>query len=368
GLECCDFDLFIETSQESKSSASSKSDSPALCPIPQPSLTNPSSNGSSRVLELRLMHHYTSTTCGHMPGSQSAAKNPIWSVDIPQLAFHSDLVLSAVLGISALHLSALDPGDQTVALAAQHYFDRAVSQHRLALGNVEEQDAEAILATAILICHHTWLASNSSTMQEPYVLPLQTYYMARGIRVLFDQMWPSLKGSGYLWYAEQGAGVNDGMPSHFDPFLMDMQQDLDSLSKTFDEPDVSPEAKEVYEKTVMEITSMYYAISNGTEQHYIQSRIATMPIRLPQLFLELVAQKDVRALALLARNLALLKVVDNIWWLHGTGKTQQVAEQAVTGIRNLMPPEWTWTMDWPVQVVSGGAKMYEREIVELGMG
>lgn len=215
------------------------------------------------------MHHYTSTTCGHMPGSQSSTKNPIWSVDIPQLAFHSDLVLSAVLGISALHLSALDPGDQKVALAAQHYFGRAVSQHRLALGNVGEHGAEAILATAILICHHTWLASNSTPVQEqeqeqePYVLPLQTYYMARGIQVLFDQMWPSLKGSGYLWYAEQEAGMNDGMPSHFDPFLMGMQQDLDSLSKTFDAPDVSPEAKEVYEKTVMEITSMCYAISNG---------------------------------------------------------------------------------------------------------
>lgn len=93
-----------------------------------------------------------------------------------------------------------------------------------------------------------------------------------------------------------------------------------------------------------------------------------MPIRLPQLFLELVARKDARALALLARNLALLKVVDNIWWLHGTGKTQQVAEHAVMGIRNLMPPEWTWAMEWPVQVVSGGEKMYGREIVELGMG
>jgi hypothetical protein len=80
---------------------------------------------------------------------------------------------------------------------------------------------------------------------------------------LFDQMWPSLKGSGYLWYVEQEININDGMPSHFDPFLMSMQQDLDALSKTFDEADVSLEVKEVYDKTAMEITSMCYAISNG---------------------------------------------------------------------------------------------------------
>ena len=196
-------------------------------------------------------------------------KKPIWSVDIPQLAFHSDLVLSALLGISALHLSALKPEDQTVAFAARHYFDRAVSQHRLALGNVEDQNAEAILATVILICHHTWLASHSTPSEEPYVLPLQTYYMARGIQVLFDQMWPSLKGSGYLWYVEQEVNMKDGMPSHFDPFLMSLQQDLDALSKTFNEPDVLPEAKEVYDKAVMEITSMCYAVSNGGKSIFI---------------------------------------------------------------------------------------------------
>jgi len=206
--------------------------------------------------------------------------------------------------------------------------------------------------------------------------------------------------------------MNDGMPLHFDPFLMSMQQDLDALSKTFDEADVPLEAKEVYDKTVMEITSICYAISNRgkstltpvmaqwlsgsvtlrhsrnkipktlepftreveltfhspAEQHWIQSRIATMPIRVPPLFLELVAKKDARALALLARNLVLLKVVENIWWLHGTGKTQQVADHAITGIQNLMPPEWAWAMEWPLQIILGDENMYQRFSIEFGMG
>jgi hypothetical protein len=105
GLKCCDFDPFVETTKEGKSTASSRKGSPALCPM-LPSITNHASDGS-RVLELRLMHHYTTTTCGHMPGSQSSMKKLIWSVDIPQLAFHSDLVLSALLGISALHRNQL---------------------------------------------------------------------------------------------------------------------------------------------------------------------------------------------------------------------------------------------------------------------
>jgi hypothetical protein len=87
--------------------------------------------------------------------------------------------------------------------------------------------------------------------------------MARGIQVLFDQMWPSLKGSGYLFYVEQEVNQNDGMPSHYDPFLMSIQQDLDLLSRTFEEVEVTPEVKEVYDKAVLEISSMCYAISNG---------------------------------------------------------------------------------------------------------
>jgi len=83
-----------------------------------------------------------------------------------------------------------------------------------------------------------------------------------------------------------------------------------------------------------------------------------MPIRVPQLFLELIALEDPRALALLARNLSLLKVVDNIWWLHGAGKSQQVAEHALAGIKSLMPREWAWSMEWPLRVVGCEGKMY----------
>jgi len=209
------------------------------------------------------MHHYSTTTCGHMPGGQSQMKKSIWSVDIPQLAFHSDLVLSALLGISALHLSGLKPDDHTLVLSARHYFDRAVSQHRMALSNVKDHNAEAILATAILICHHTWLASHSTSLDEPYVLPLQTYHMARGIQALLGQMWPSLREESYLTCVEQGAKWNDCVPSHYDPFLMSVQQDLDVLSRTFEEDGVTPEVKEVYDKAVLEITSICYAISNG---------------------------------------------------------------------------------------------------------
>ncbi|KAF4636983.1 hypothetical protein G7Y89_g1081 [Cudoniella acicularis] len=357
GLKCCDFDPFIETSQEGSRTNSSRRQEPTLYPL-RPALSSPASSvaGSSeesRVLELRLMYHYTTTTCEQMPGGQSTQKQLIWSIDIPQLAFSSDLVLSAMLGISALHLSALTPEDPKLAYSARHYFDQAVSKHRMALSHIEEHNAESLLATAILICHHTWLASHSTALDEPYSLPLQAYYMARGIKVLFEQMWPSIRNSCYLWFANVQPIPEEIVRSpHSDPFLMSVEQDLAELSRTFDAPDTSLDRRETYEKAATEIISISTSIKNGAPQHWIQSRIATMAIRLPSLFLELIEQKDPRALALLARNVSLLKVTEYIWWLHGGEETQQVAERAITGISKMMPPKWAWTMQWPLQILN----------------
>jgi hypothetical protein len=70
-----------------------------------------------------------------------------------------------------------------------------------------------------------------------------------------------------------------------------------------------------------------------------------MPLRLLGRFLELLRLKDARALALLARSLALLKVINSVWWLHGTGPLQRVTESSVAGIAEKVPLDWAWSME-----------------------
>ena len=306
-----------------------------------------------RVLELRLMHHYITTTCKELPDGHSRNANYVWSIDIPRLAFQSDLVLSALLGISALHHWALTPDDPHLSYAAGYYFDRAIKNHRKALSEVDQASAELVLATAILITHHTWLAAHSNTCNAPYELHLQTYYMARGIQALFEQMYPWLTGSGYLWYVERTPAIDTEEVACVDLFLLSSQADLAKLSETFEQEEVTPTDKTVYEKTVAELNSMCAAICNGETQVPLQRGVATMPLRLPERFLELVELNDPRALVLLARNLSLLKVIQPVWWLHGTGRSQKVAEVSVSGIAKMLPSEWTWAMEWPFKVIAG---------------
>jgi len=70
---------------------------------------------------------------------------------------------------------------------------------------------------------------------------------------------------------------------------------------------------------VDELSLTYASIVAGVAQQALQRIVATMPVRSHQRFLELAEQKSPLAMTLLARNLALLKVIEPIWWLHGLG-------------------------------------------------
>ncbi|PVH85193.1 hypothetical protein DL98DRAFT_583788 [Cadophora sp. DSE1049] len=359
GMKSCEYELFVESSEGSFQSF------PAA-PLPvtshekwkvQHSLTmhpnGSTSSDGSRLLELRLMHHYTTSTCGQLPEGNSSKGKYMWSMDIPRLAFQSDLVLSALLGISALHHAALTPADLGLSRAAEIYFDKAVTSHRQALSNADRGSAESLLATAILICHHAWLSAHTSVPGQHYEIPLQTYHMARGIQTLFDQMWPWLAGSAYLWYVERLPLEDVEHVASGGSFWTSGQEDLDLLSRTFEHPEVLKRDKCVYEATAMELKSLYLAIDIQDSQPGIQRRVATMPLKIPKRFLNLAEKKDPRALALLARNIALLNMTPHVWWLHGASSSQSVAETAITGISEMLPIEWKWAMKWPLRVISG---------------
>ncbi|CZR60587.1 uncharacterized protein PAC_10483 [Phialocephala subalpina] len=178
GLKCCEFEQFIAVSRQNieYGTKQRRLKAPPQDSI-QPSLTlqpsGLSTSDGSRVLELRLIWHYTSSTCTQVPDGQTSQGKHVWSMDIPRLAFHSDLVLSALLSISTPHHWALTAEDPPLSYAAGYYFDKAVRNHRMALSNEDQDSAEAVLATAIIICHHTWLSAHSTWSKEAYEIPLK---------------------------------------------------------------------------------------------------------------------------------------------------------------------------------------------------
>ncbi|KAH8594261.1 hypothetical protein B0O99DRAFT_687902 [Bisporella sp. PMI_857] len=353
GIDSCDFEDFILSSTAANVVAKHSRGETQQSAI-QPQITISPRNGvqssESRVLELRLMHHYSTFTCNELPKAHSSQGKQVWSINIPRLSFYSDDALNALLAISALHLFALCHEDASLAYRAKLYFDRAVKQHRVALSKANCDNAESLLATAILITHYTWLAAHTHVGDQPYEIPVQTYHMARKIKSLIEYLWPLFKDSGYLWYVEQDQEEEpDTEVGH--PFLSSVQEDLARLSESFNDQNTSITDRMVYMHAIQELSSLSKAIVSSKYVQRTQNRLATMPLRLPPRFLELVEQKDPRSLVLIARNIALLKLIDDVWWLHGIGQSQRVAEYSINGIKAMVASEWMWAMDWPLSLI-----------------
>jgi hypothetical protein len=81
----------------------------------------------------------------------------MWELDIPQIAWSSEAVLTALLGISALNLFSLNPQDTELAYASKVYYERALNLQRIGVSHLEKQNASTLTVAAILIVHHSWL-------------------------------------------------------------------------------------------------------------------------------------------------------------------------------------------------------------------
>lgn len=75
----------------------------------------------------------------------------MWEIDIPQIAFSSEIVLNALFAISAIHLLATNPEDEVLVNASRTYLDKAVKKHRFAIARVDRETAEPVLVSAVLV-------------------------------------------------------------------------------------------------------------------------------------------------------------------------------------------------------------------------
>ena len=70
--------------------------------------------------------------------------------------------------------------------------------------------------------------------------------------------------------------------------------------------------------------------------------------------MELLNRHEPIAMALWVRSVAIMHLFDSSgsWWVQGSGQCK-VAHRAVLGIQTLMPSEMAWTMEWPMEVITG---------------
>lgn len=303
------------------------------------------------------MHHYTKSVFSRPPrASGCALYHSLWDFEIPQVAFSSELVLNALLGLTSLNLYSVNPDDQTLGSSAWTYFQKAVVLQRKALDAMERRNAEPMIIAAILLAHYNWLACCSEENPHPKKLEVETYNMCKGILNLAQESGPCLEK--YSAIPEVVVEIPPG--SSLDQHFMDLAaEDMDALLKSLESRSISPKDKNACRKFADEVMQIYKLIASGSRDNAgLEQKIVTVLHRVPECFVRLLEASDPTALVLLARNIMCLDLLgdSSAWWVHGAG-SGKVPPKAIDGICKTVPTEFKWAMEFPLRVIAEEVKI-----------
>ena len=142
-----------------------------------------------------------------------------------------------------------------------------------------------------------------------------------------------------------------GEPDLRDPgplFRLENREHLAYLLAPVADDRVDASNRRVYEDTLSYIGIFHKGILEGFDAPLgTQRRILAFPSRIPQQFVDFVADGKPRAVAILAHFFAIMKLAeDKLPWLKDIARTQ------VPVLCEVLPERWRSLVEWPLQVVN----------------
>ncbi|KAB5530432.1 hypothetical protein GE09DRAFT_391605 [Coniochaeta sp. 2T2.1] len=170
----------------------------------------------SRMMELRLMHHYTAYTCKTFTFTAPSTEE-IWRVTVPKLAFGGAQHLAdAVLAVAALHLRSKSPSDKDLIRASHAYMAASIAEYSAALTKgIDETNAEPLFLTSTLIAFQstatrtfmkdeiTFNGMSNKTEEGTeranqlgvYAVPFSYFHSFQGVKAITAASWQYIRHS-----------------------------------------------------------------------------------------------------------------------------------------------------------------------------
>jgi len=289
--------------------------------------------------------------------------------------------MDAILAVSALHLRALNPNDQSYIRASHSYMASSIAQYSSLLQQgASESNAEALFATAALIAFQT-CATRLFDMDGGYTLPIAWFHSFQGIKTVVLASWQWLRNSDSVFAIITGQpALHLDMDPHRKSFFAPLLEGMDIQLSTEVESTRAETQRLVFfcsknaalwkenitwysttwsgnenlsQTTIWRLLlsvnrSYEHAVAclNWAHQKPDRGRILGFAATVSRRFVDLVGFHDPRSLVIVSCFFAMTRVVDDVWWLQG------VAKREVSGIFNLIPQEWWDKMQWSLQIAN----------------
>ncbi|KAH7026455.1 uncharacterized protein B0I36DRAFT_352308 [Microdochium trichocladiopsis] len=347
---------------------------PAMAPrTPMPLYRSPNhttitTTSTDRMMELRLLHHWTTITCKTL-AIRDPSSEYIWAEKVPNLAFSgAHFLADAVLAVSALHLRSATPHDQQLVRASHSYMAATLSEYAASLSKgITKSNAEALFLTAALIAFQSTASRvfvrdegviGSKDEPSRYQIPLSWFHSFQGVKAVVASSWQFLRDSGIvLTIIEAQPALNLHFGEHTSTHFGHL---LEGLDKEILESGESPEDQ------ALTAQAYQHAVAVMNWVHRIPKTAAPLVFlaTVSKRFIDLLEAKRPRALAILANYFGLLKLLDRLWWLKG------VSRREIIGIISLFDPDdefWWPKLQWPLRIAVYDGDVIPTELWGLSM-
>ena len=309
-----------------------------------------------RLLELRLLHHFTPVVVNSFTTEQF---RQLWLQDSVRLGFEHPFLLNAIFAITSLYVvcDAGQPprvsskgqkaqagadainrpdfslGNISPARAHRIYLNLAVRTQREAVSSINPENADAVFLASVLLSYQTLKLLPDSPGPNLYSPPTQWLRMSNAIAAVLQVAAPLVR---------EGSVVDMVRTTQMDP-------DFRDTAAIFDPQNMAPFEALVdwsrYPEPDLE------AILNKESPNVLFRRLVSLGILVTAPFATFLDQGRPRALVILAHHFAMAKAAEEHWWMRG------VADREVIGIQSVVPADWQWAMEWPLSVLRQGIRV-----------
>ncbi|KAF2661145.1 hypothetical protein K491DRAFT_587689 [Lophiostoma macrostomum CBS 122681] len=271
--------------------------------------------GALTVLDLELLHHYTTSTCPTL-SSDPIIRNWLL-VNVPQLGFSHSYVLYSVLALAASHLAHFRPNSR------QYYYAEATARHTIAtsiaapiLSAISTDNLIPMYSFSILTLFISFASlghENDLLFDASNVIP-GWFTLFRGVRTVLEFNERAIRSSSISFLFSKRPGVN--MPHE------SKQLDHDAL-KEFQEYIVTSTSEDEHTRQKLldafqDLKVAFYPFYGEELSNEGKVRsIFTWLYRISDEYIDMLRQGNSNALCILAFFSVLLHRLEYNWWLKG---------------------------------------------------
>ncbi|KAK7989943.1 hypothetical protein PG989_010258 [Apiospora arundinis] len=298
--------------------------------------------GSLTVLDLELLHHYTTST-GPTLSSDPVTRH-YYLVDVPKLGFSHPHVLYSILALAASHLGHFRPESR------QYYYAEATARHTAATSiaapllsdiSVENSVPMYCFSSLTLFIAFANLKDDDHFFDASNVIP-SWLTLFRGLRTILEANGRAMLSSSIAFLFRSRDHVKDKGDSQ-------QQPDQEALREFQDHLDTCTSDEQTQQHLLAAFGDLRSAFSSFyAKDHCNEDRtrsIFTWLYKIPDGYIDLLRQKDSNALCILAFFCVLLHKLEYNWWLKGWGIHLIDRIYAAVGDAN-----HAW-IRWPIQEI-----------------